>query len=47
MSEDRALEPLKRRARLQPEVIDQHHSRVLISGERVSLPAGAIERQHQ
>ena len=45
--EDRLLERAQLFARLEPELVHQHASRVLVRLECVCLPPGAVERQHQ
>ena len=47
LREDRPLELPQRLARLDPELVDERLARALIDRERVRLPAGAVERQHQ
>ena len=45
--EDHALEPTQLRARLDPELVHQHAPALAHHLERVRLPAGTIERNHQ
>jgi hypothetical protein len=47
LAEDRLLELPQRRARLDPELVDEHPPRGLVGLERLGLPAGAVEREHQ
>ena len=47
MDEDLLLEPLQRLARVEAELVDEPRARVLVGGERVGLPAGAVEREDQ
>ncbi len=44
--QDRALQLLERGRRLDPQLLDEHASRVLVRRERVRLPAGAVEHAH-
>ena len=45
--EDRPVELLQGRARVDPELFDEPFAGVGVDGERLRLPAGAVERQHQ
>ena len=45
--EDLPLERAQRRRRLDPELLVEQRAEVLERGERVRLPAGAIQRDHQ
>ena len=45
--EDRPLEPLQRRRRLDPELLDQRPPCAAIRLERVGLASGRVERAHQ
>ena len=47
LPEDLALEALQLGARLDPELLDEDAARVLVGGERLRLPARAIESEHQ
>ena len=47
MVEDAPLELLKLRAGLEPELVDQGSSRVLVDLERFCLPSGAVEGEHE
>ena len=47
LDEDPPLQLLELRARLEPELIDERGARVLVCGERIRLPAVAIEREDQ
>ena len=47
MLEDRALELLQRPARLQAQLLPQQLARLPVHRQRVSLPAGPIQREHQ
>jgi len=46
LPQDRALELLEVRARLEAELLDENPARVAVSLERVSLSPGAVERQN-
>jgi hypothetical protein len=41
------LELPEHRAGLDPELVDERPSCLVVCGERISLPTGAVERQHQ
>ena len=45
--EDRPLELLKGRARLDAQLVDEQTPRLPIDLERLRLPSGAVERQHE
>ena len=45
--EDRLLEVAQWATRLDPELLDEQTAAIAVRGERVGLPAGAIEGQHQ
>ncbi len=47
MSEDRSLQLLEIPTRLETELPDQDAPSVLVAGERLCLPTGAIESEHQ
>ena len=47
LAQDLALELLELRARLEAELLEERAAGVLVGGERVCLPAGAVEREHQ
>ena len=47
LREDRALERLQRRGRLDPEALDERLPGRAVDLERLGLPAGAVEREHQ
>src|SRR5205823_14556530 len=47
LAEDGALELLQRAARLDAELVDQHAAALAVDGQRVDLPAAAIEGEHQ
>ena len=47
LPQDRAVELLELRARLEPELVDERAARVLVRVERLRLPPRAVERQHQ
>jgi hypothetical protein len=47
LPEDRPLELLQRRARLEPEFVDEDLARVAVDVERLRLPARAVERRHE
>jgi hypothetical protein len=47
LAEHRFLKVLKRRARLDPELVDEQTPCIPIHAERFRLSAGAIERQHE
>ena len=47
MAQDRLLQGLELRARLDAELVDERQPRPPVGLERVRLTAGAIERQHQ
>ena len=47
LPQDRAVQLLERRARLDPELVDERAPRVLVHLERLGLPARPVEREHQ
>ena len=47
VAEDRPLELLQLRARLDSELVDEHRSRFAVSLERLRLAAARIQRPHQ
>ena len=47
LAQDRGLQLAQLRARLQAELLDQRPARIAEGGERIGLPAAAVERQHQ
>ena len=47
LGQDRPLERLQRRRRLDPEALDQRVPRRAVRLERLGLPAGAVQREHQ
>jgi hypothetical protein len=47
LAEDCLLELLKRRARLEPELVDEQRSSVAVDSESVGLPARPVQRAHQ
>ena len=47
LAEDRALQLLQLAPRLDPQLVDEHAARVLVRGERLCLPPGAVEREHE
>ena len=47
LPEDRPLELLKRRARLDPELVDEGTAGVLVSVQGLRLPVGPVQRRHQ
>ena len=47
MLEDRALEALQRRARLDAELVDEGATGLAEDGQRFGLPTGPVERRHQ
>ena len=44
---DRPLQLLERRARIDPELVDEGLARVLVGVQRLCLPAGPVQRRHQ
>src|SRR5205085_7206732 len=46
-AEDRALEILELGTRLDPELLDEQPAAGAVGGERLGLPAGAVERDHE
>ena len=47
MGQDRALQLLQLRPRFEPELIDENATRLLVGGERIRLPARAVQGEHQ
>ena len=47
LPQDRLLETSQLFARLEPELVEQHATRVLVGGERICLPPRAVEGEHQ
>ena len=47
LEQDRSLELLQRRRRLDPELFDEEPAAVPVDGESFGLPAAAVEREHQ
>ena len=47
MPEDRLLELLQQRARLDAQLIDERAARRLVCGKGLRLPSGAVEREHE
>ena len=47
MGEDGTLDPLQRRARLEAELVGESSAGVPVDLERLRLPAGAVQREHQ
>src|SRR5207248_4085211 len=47
LAQDRALQLLQWRTRLDSELLDERLSRLLVHGEGFCLPAGAVESKHQ
>jgi hypothetical protein len=45
--ENGLLQLLELRSRLDPQLLNQHVARIPVGGERVGLPAGSVEREHQ
>ena len=45
--EDPVLELLERRCRIEPELVDEHAPHFAVRRERLGLPAGAVQREHQ
>src|SRR5207237_10322806 len=45
--EDRLLELPERLAGLDPQLVDERAARSLVDGERLGLPARAVQRQHE
>src|SRR5207253_2199317 len=46
LEQDRALEPLERRARVDAELVAQVAARRLVGSERLRLPSGPVEGEH-
>src|SRR5207244_1760102 len=47
LAEDRLLQLLERGTRLDPQLVDEVPPRRLVRLQRLRLPAGAVEREHQ
>ena len=47
LPQDRGLEPLQRRRRLDSELVDEAAARLLVELERLGLPPRAVERDHE
>ena len=47
LAEDLRVELLQRAARFDPELVDEHAPALVVGLERVGLPAGAVQREHQ
>ena len=47
LPQDRALQPLQRRARLEAELLDQRPARRLVGLQRFGLAPAAVQRDHQ
>ena len=47
LHQDRPLEPLQRGARVDPQLLDERAPCLLVALERIGLPAGAVEGQHE
>src|SRR5204862_6847660 len=47
VTQDRALELLELRARLEPELLDEDAATLAVARERLRLPARPVEREHQ
>ena len=47
MREDRLLEPAELLARLEPELVPEPPPSAAVDVERLGLPPGAVEREHQ
>ena len=47
LDQDRALQLLQGRARLDPELVDEQPARLLVHLQRLRLTAGAVESEHQ
>ena len=47
LSEDGPLELLQRRARLDPQLLDERAARRAVRVERFGLPTGAVQREHE
>ena len=44
--EDHALELAERRRRLDPELVGEQVSRILVRGQRLRLPSRSVKREH-
>ena len=47
LGEDRGLEGLQLRTRVEPELLAEHLAGVLVGAQRLRLPTGAVEGEHQ
>ena len=47
LPEDRPLQLLERRARVDPELVDESPARLLVGVQRLGLPTRPVERRHQ
>jgi hypothetical protein len=47
LAQHRTLQPLERRARLDPQLVDEHAAGRLVGGQRLGLAARPVEREHQ
>ena len=47
LSQDRSVERLELRSRIDPELVDKRAPRVVVGIERLSLPTGSVEREHE
>ncbi len=47
LAQHRALQLLQRRARLDPQLVDEHASGGLVGGQRLGLASRPVEREHQ
>ena len=47
LPKDRPLQLLERRARLDPELVDEGPARILVGVQGLRLPAGPVQRRHQ
>ena len=47
LPKDRPLQLLERRARIDPELVDERPARVLVGVQRLRLPTRPVERRHQ
>ena len=47
MLENLPLEPLQALARLEPELLGERKASLLVDLERLGLPVGSVEREHE
>ena len=47
LTQDRAVQPLQSRVRLDPELVDERPAGVEVRPERLGLPARPVEREHE